>query len=92
MGCVSGKVEGLPWANKYVRVFAALLFAATIVLLPARAQNISGVRGMVTDSTGGHLWVTIELDNPGRGLHFAATTDELGTYQIQRVPPPPATF
>jgi hypothetical protein len=75
-------------ANRYVRLFAALLFAATIALLPARAQNISGVRGVVTDSTGAVIsGVTVELDNPGRGLHFAATTDELGTYQIQRVPP-----
>jgi hypothetical protein len=72
----------------YVRVSAMMLFAAILALLPARAQNVSGVRGVVTDSTGAVIsGVTVELDNPGRGLHFAATTDDLGAYQIQRVPP-----
>jgi len=77
----------LTMANKYVRVFAALLFAATIVCCPRVRKIISGVKEMVTDSTGAVIsgspsnW-TIQAWIAFRGDHRRTCT-----YQIQRVPP-----
>jgi carboxypeptidase family protein len=69
-----------------LRLLVVLLL--TIAAWSARAQEVSAVRGIVTDTTGGIIvGVTVELDNPGRGLHFTTTTDDLGSYFFQRVPP-----
>jgi hypothetical protein len=74
--------------GKLVRLCAILLGLCVLAAVPSFAQEVSGVRGVVTDSTGGLVTgATVDLDNPGRGLHFSTTTDDLGSYQFQRVPP-----
>ena len=74
--------------SKLTRLLAVLIFAVTAAALNTHAQEVSAVRGVVTDNTGGVIvGVTVELDNAGRGLHFASTTDAQGAYQFLRVPP-----
>jgi hypothetical protein len=73
--------------NKYLKLLTLLLFAGIAALVPARAQELSSVHGVVIDSSGGLVSaVTVALDNPSLGLHFTTTSDDSGFYQFLRVP------
>src|SRR5580704_7405070 len=64
---------------------------AVVVLLvgPAlRAQQFSGVNGIVSDKSGGSMnGVEVTLDNPQLGIHLTTQTNEIGFYQFLKVTP-----
>ena len=77
-------------AKTWVRVFATILFAVSAGLLPACAQELSSLHGVVTDASGGAMsGVTVNLDNANLNVHLTATSTDTGTYQFLRVPPGP---
>lgn len=74
----------------WMKLFAMLLLALGIGLLPAGAQELSSVHGVVTDASGGAMsGVTVALDNANLGVHLTTTSTDTGTYQFVRVPPGP---
>jgi Carboxypeptidase regulatory-like domain len=65
-----------------------IVLAVILIVLPARAQEVSGVTGVVLDKSGAAITgVTVALDNAKTGLHLEAPTNEQGSYQFLRVPP-----
>ncbi|HMI53181.1 MAG TPA: TonB-dependent receptor [Candidatus Saccharimonadales bacterium] len=65
-------------------VFLATLF----ILMPARAQEFSGVTGVATDNSGATVvGVQVDLDNADIGYHAQTITDEQGVYRLLHVPP-----
>jgi hypothetical protein len=62
----------------------SLLFVSS----PSRAQQVSGVNGVVSDKSGGVIsGVTVELANAQLGLLKSTTTNDLGFYQFLRQAP-----
>jgi hypothetical protein len=73
---------------KWRGVVAALLFFALGSFFSLRAQEVSGVTGVVLDKSGSAVGgVTVALDSPKTGLHLETATNEQGSYQFLRVPP-----
>lgn len=68
---------------------AGALFLA--LLAPSlRAQDVSSITGIATDSTGAVIpGVNVLLANPATGLTYAAVTNEVGSYTIVHVAPGP---
>jgi hypothetical protein len=65
-----------------------LLATALLIVSPIRAQEISGVTGVVLDNSGAAVGgVTVALDSAKTGFHLETTTNEQGSYQFLRVPP-----
>src|SRR5262249_9894936 len=57
-------------------------------LLPLRAQQFSGVSGVITDKSGASIsGVTVVLENGQIGFHATTSTNELGFYQFLRLTP-----
>jgi len=71
-----------------LKLLPGVLLATLFILMPARAQEFSGVTGVVTDNSGAAVaGVKVDLDNAKVGFHVQTTTDEQGVYQFLRVPP-----
>jgi hypothetical protein len=69
-------------------VFFCVLFILFLGLLPANAQQVAGVSGVVSDKTGGVLaGVQVDLDNASLGFHATTTTNEIGSYQFLQLKP-----
>ena len=64
---------------------------AMLVLTPLHVcygQDVSGMTGEVTDSSGAAVTgATVTLNNAATGLHFTATTNAQGVYRFAEVPP-----
>jgi len=57
-------------------------------LQASRAQQVSGVTGVVTDSTGANVpGVSVRLENTLRGTVAETTTNDSGVYIFAKVPP-----
>ena len=66
-------------------ILVGMLF---VTLCPVRAQEFSGVNGVVSDKTGGALaGVTVALDNTKTGAHASTVTNDQGYFQILHVNP-----
>ena len=66
----------------------SLLVTVLLVAVPAHAQQVSAVNGVVSDNSGGVIsGVTVELGNAQLGLHKTTTTNDLGFYQFLRQAP-----
>ncbi len=64
----------------------ALLFLASLPL--CYGQNVSGMTGQVTDSSGAAIpGATVTLENGTTGLKFTSTTTEQGFYRFSEIPP-----
>lgn len=77
-------------ARALVVVFGLAVLLGSILLSGVRvaAQAISGVTGVVTDSTGGVVaGVEVRLSNPETGFSATTTTSDIGIYQFSRIPP-----
>jgi hypothetical protein len=73
-------------ANWTSRLTVLVLFLSTFSILSA--QNISGMTGVITDSSGAVLPGTVvTLTNPQTGLSFTQTTNSEGAYRFSNVPP-----
>jgi hypothetical protein len=84
----------MAWENsgrRFGRWLAGLgivLAAALLTVLSVRAQEVSGLTGVVLDKSGSAVGgVSVALDNAKTGLHQETTTNEQGGYQFLRVPP-----
>jgi len=65
-----------------------VLLVSSLASVPAQAQQISAVRGVVSDKSGGVVsGVSVALDNAPLGLHETTTTNEWGFYQFLRQAP-----
>ena len=74
--------------RKRIAVLGALFLALSVTCL--RAQDVSSITGIVTDSTGAVVpGVRIVLVNPATGLALTAVTNEVGSYTIVHVAPGP---
>lgn len=66
-------------------VFLALMFVPLL-----RAQDVSSITGIVTDSTGAVIpGVSVTLTNPATSATYTALTNEVGSYTIVHVAPGP---
>jgi len=66
-------------------VLLAVFFAASSVL---RAQDVSGMTGAVTDTSGAAVaGATVTLTNKATGLKFSQTTNANGSYTFANIPP-----
>jgi hypothetical protein len=76
------------WLRRWVAGLGIVLATALLTVLPVRAQEVSGVTGVVLDKSGLAVGgVAVALDNAKTGLHLETTTNEQGSYQFLRVPP-----
>jgi Carboxypeptidase regulatory-like domain len=83
MACQNGRRQFGRWGQGL-----AIALAVLLIVLPARAQEVSGVTGVVLDKSGAAITgVTVALDSAKTGLHLETTTNEQGGYQFLRVPP-----
>jgi hypothetical protein len=74
--------------RKLMAVAGALFLALLVPSL--RAQDVSSITGIVTDSTGAVVpGVNVMLANPATGFTYNAVTNEVGSYTIVHVPPGP---
>jgi hypothetical protein len=74
--------------KKFLRVFVVLVLVSSWAGFTVRAQQTSGVSGVVTDNTGGAIsGVTVTLDNESLGIHVSTTTNDIGYYQFIRLNP-----
>src|SRR5579871_6295914 len=74
--------------KKFLRVFVVLALVSSWAGFTVRAQQTSGVSGVVTDNTGGAIsGVTVTLDNQNLGIHVSTTTNDNGYYQFIRLNP-----
>src|SRR5579871_1205548 len=74
--------------KKFLRVFVVLALVSSWAGFTVRAQQTSGVSGVVTDNTGGAIsGVTVTLDNQNLGIHVSTTTNDIGYYQFIRLNP-----
>jgi len=65
-------------------VLAAILLAVPL----SKAQDLASITGTVTDPTGAVIPGTaVQLANPATGATFSQTSDEIGAYRFQKVPP-----
>jgi Carboxypeptidase regulatory-like domain len=72
-----------------MRGLSLLIFAAT-VLLPARAQDVASLTGLVTDASGGSVsGVKIKLVDTRTAAAYTTETGTDGRYLIAKVPPGP---
>jgi len=76
-------------SGTYKRIFVLLLLAASAIFCPmAKAQEASGMTGLVTDSSGAVVPnVTVTLANKTTGVKFTQTTNGLGEYRFAEIPP-----
>ncbi len=74
--------------KRLIAVVSALFLA---LLVPAlRAQDVSSITGVVTDSTGAVIpGVNVMLVNPATGITYSAVTNDVGSYTIVHVAPGP---
>jgi len=69
-------------------VVLGVLFVLLFGSLPSRAQELSGVTGVVFDKSGAAIaGVDVALDNDKINIHLKTTTNDQGEYQFLRVPP-----
>lgn len=69
-------------------VSTAFIFVTLLTLVSVRAQEISGVTGVVLDPSGSAIsGVDVALDNNNVGLHLKTTTSDQGVYLFPRVAP-----
>lgn len=69
-------------------VFAS--FFALLILTTVRGQEVSGVRGVVSDKSGAAVaGVDVALDHDQSNLHLKTTTNDEGVYQFLRLAPGP---
>jgi hypothetical protein len=70
-------------------ILTCSLFCA-LFSMPAVAQDVAGVTGVVTDSSGALVPdVTVTLKNPQTGGEYTAVTNSAGSYTITQVRPGP---
>ncbi|HEY0263401.1 MAG TPA: TonB-dependent receptor [Granulicella sp.] len=73
--------------SKYLHLYLLLAFTVLIARLPAQ-QNVTSVRGVVTDATGAAIpGATVELASKSSDVHKSITSDEKGEYQFQQIIP-----
>jgi len=73
---------------RFSKVVLSFLFFFFLASLTVRAQQFSGVSGVVSDKSGGVLGgVEVSLDNASLGIHNTTTTNEIGYYQFLRLNP-----
>jgi hypothetical protein len=71
------------WSLKWLLPVFILLVGPTL-----RAQQFSGVNGIVNDKTGGVIsGVEVTLDNLQLGIHLTTQTNDIGFYQFLKVTP-----
>src|SRR5215471_2713647 len=74
--------------KKFLRVFCVLTLGVCALGAMTSAQQVSGVSGVVTDSTGGTVsGVTVALDNAKLGIHLSTITNDIGYYQFLKLNP-----
>jgi hypothetical protein len=68
--------------------FVLALFCSLTTFLAA--QDVASITGVVTDPSGAVIQgVNVTLSNPQTGVSYKATTNNLGSYTIDQVPPGP---
>jgi hypothetical protein len=71
-----------------VGVILAFVFATPLVQVAAYGQDVSGMIGTVTDSTGAAVpGVTVTLKNATTGVKFTSVTNSTGLYRFTEIPP-----
>jgi hypothetical protein len=71
------------WSVKWLLAVAILLVGPAL-----RAQQFSGVNGIVSDKSGGTMTgVDVTLDNQQLGIHLTTQTNDIGFYQFLKVTP-----
>jgi len=75
------------------RLIAVVGVLSLVFLAPhVKAQDVSSVTGVVTDSTGAVVpGVNITLVNPATGITYMAVTNEVGSYTVVHAAPGPGT-
>src|SRR5580698_8442306 len=72
-------------ARLFCCIFAMVVLTSLHV---SYGQDVSGMTGEVTDSSGAAVTgATVTLNNAATGLHFTATTNAQGVYRFAEVPP-----
>jgi|HubBroStandDraft_6_1064221.scaffolds.fasta_scaffold00538_8 hypothetical protein len=73
----------LLWSVKWLLAVLLLLVGPAL-----RAQQFSGVNGIVSDKSGGTITgVEVSLDNTQLGIHLTTQTNDIGFYQFLKVTP-----
>jgi hypothetical protein len=73
-----------------MRKLVLALFFALLILATVRGQEVSGVRGTVSDKSGAPVaGVDVTLDNEQTNLHLKTATNGEGSYQFLRLAPGP---
>lgn len=72
-----------------VKVFCCLFAISALASVPVcYGQNVSGMTGQVTDTTGAVIpGATVTLSNPTTSAKFTQTTDGQGFYRFSEIPP-----
>jgi hypothetical protein len=71
------------WSVKWLLAVLLLLVGPAL-----RAQQFSGVNGIVSDKSGGTITgVDVTLDNAQLGIHLTTQTNDIGFYQFLKVTP-----
>ena len=71
------------WSVKWLLAVLLLLVGPAL-----RAQQFSGVNGIVSDKSGGIITgVDVTLDNAQLGIHLTTQTNDIGFYQFLKVTP-----
>jgi len=71
------------WSVKWLLAVAVLLVGPAL-----RAQQFSGVNGIVSDKSGGTMTgVEVTLDNSQLGIHLTTQTNDIGFFQFLKVTP-----
>lgn len=74
-------------AFKFLCCLFALFVLGSVTLCPAQ-EEVSGMTGLVTDSSGAAIpGVGVTLTNPSTGLKYTQTTNAIGLYRFTNIPP-----
>src|SRR5215467_2852368 len=74
--------------KKFLRAFCVLTAFIFGLAICAQAQQFSGLKGVVSDPSGGTVsGVSVTLENSKLGLQVSTTTNEIGSYQFLHIAP-----
>src|SRR5215467_8288651 len=74
--------------KKFLRAFCVLTAFIFGLAICAQAQQFSGLKGVVSDPSGGTVsGVSVTLENSKLGLQVSTTTNEIGSYQFLHITP-----
>ncbi len=74
----------------FVGAILACFVVAALFSIPALAQDVAGITGVVTDQSGALVPdATVTLRNPQTGVVYTATSNSAGSYTISQVAPGP---